>query len=141
MSKKEKLLITKNDVKFYVNEEKRTVVAKIVPQISVDILDLLGEKFGCKLWGITNPSQRVGIARSNPTDKWDEHIGKRVALLKLNKHIVGAIMTYLYKQIFERNIKYDELLWNWENITSELKGRGENNNGSQANHDSKADAE
>ena len=143
MSKDKKLLINERDVQFYINKEKRTVVAKIVPQISVDVLDLLGEKFGCKLRNITNPSQRMGIARCNPTDKWNEYIGKRIALLKLNKHILLALFKISVQRERNASLDGDTISYYYELLKSgmyKLADKGGNNNGSQVDNDSKADA-
>ena len=69
MSKDKKLLINERDVQFYINKEKRTVVARILPTFG-NVLNLLGEKYSCNLWYETNKFQRRGIAKCNPTDVW-----------------------------------------------------------------------
>lgn len=77
------------DVKYYVNEDKRTVVA-VIDGCNWDAyneVEKIVENYGVHVSDYNKvvymPRTFKGIAKCHPEDKWDEEVGKKVARHKL----------------------------------------------------------
>lgn len=98
-------MLSTKDVRFYSNEEKRTVVA-VAEDVCFDIAEQI---YGREIFSdpvllnsipseLLIPNRIETKARCHPTDTWDSSVGKKVALEKLlskyNKYKFKVLMDY-----------------------------------------------
>lgn len=110
------------DIKYFVNEEKRTVVAYIegCRDDAYDEVSRISETYGVYISSYSEaskmPNSFRGISKCHPDDEWNEEIGKKVARRKLfiayNEAKLNAIRGY-YKSlinattaVFNKYFKY-----------------------------------
>ena len=114
-------MLKRNQVKFYVDEKKKTVVCRLeigkygnqwfytikhlvtkrFPEYSFDesLLTLAIMQDFFKI----NKTQLVGIAKCSNDDVFDIKVGKDLAFHKLDHHVCKAVFTYLYRCVNEQS--------------------------------------
>ena len=106
--------------KYYVNEDKRTVVC-VIQSRKLDAVNFM-EKTGFEFLQFSDkamqvmPTRFVGVARCSPEDKYDEHIGRLIAFDRAKEkydmafiHAVESMYDYqlnMLKQCEQRLDKY-----------------------------------
>jgi len=106
-------LIKMNQCKFYVNEEKRTVVCK-VPNTRYLLIDFLSGEADFKGFNpitganhslfanLTMPSTFTGKAVCNPEDQWNEELGRKIAFNRAVQKVYASF--YKRAQAFTMNV-------------------------------------
>lgn len=135
-------MIFRNEIEYYVNEEKRTVVAKIF-DVRGEIRQLC-EKYvpyddvGCwptcdgaasdlirYIYNLTKkyPKDYYAVARAHEKDTWDVEIGKKIARARLLKKVNSVKRDVLYSVL-----KYmqDNIVYNLERAVRFYNNRADN---------------
>lgn len=106
-------LIKMSECKFYVNEEKRTVVCKI-PNTRYLLIDFLSREADYKGFSpvtganhslfatLTMPNTFTGKAVCNPEDQWNEELGKKIAFNRAVQKVYASF--YKRAQSFYMNV-------------------------------------
>lgn len=90
------------DIRYYVNEEKKTVAAVIdncAEDAVADLMDKFSNSFMPNLAMLIIPDTLKAKVKCHPDDEWNEEIGKQVAKEKLikkyNRAKANAIKDYI----------------------------------------------
>lgn len=111
--------------KYYVNEEKRTVVC-VLTSSEFDVLNYIGKNHTCYFpmdeVKYIMPRKYVGIAKCSPEDTFDEHIGSVVAFdrakFKYDKTFISTMNRFMVDQAQARRDfenRFDKFITNAAN--------------------------
>ena len=117
--KGEFIMLSTKDVRFYSNEEKRTVVA-VAEDVCFDIAEQI---YGREIFSdpvllnsipseLLIPNRIEAKARCHPTDTWDYSVGKKVALEKL----LSKYNKYKFKVLTDYAMAMHEVADHYEDI-------------------------
>ena len=95
-------MLRPTEVKYYVNEEKRTVVCVSDEKNMFRVEDRIqpyAEDKHVMLFNTYIPDRFVGIAKCHPDDEWNEIIGKNVAYDKMSTKFTAAYNAKLREKV------------------------------------------
>lgn len=113
-----KLFDSKN-VKYYVNEEKRTVTAVLDDEsLDLALIDYIGKQWNASViapWLLTLPTHFSATARCNEADTFNVGLGKLIALTKLEAKI-KLKCTKIFDNFYYQMWKYFDHMQNCETV-------------------------